>query len=88
MHRAFLLSCLLIFSAGCYGPDREPGDDPTRSDEGPRGGKPESNPYETVDPKGISGGGTTDTNEAAKDDRGTLDGTSDETLAPSREPAR
>ena len=73
-----------LSTTGCYGPDREPGDDPTRSDEGPTAGRPESNPSETVDKSGLSGGRTTDMGETADDANTTLDGTSDEVTAPAQ----
>ena len=58
--RTVSISMLMLFSAACYGPDREPGDDPTRADEGPTAGRPKTDPYETVDQSGPSGGRTTD----------------------------
>ena len=83
MFRSILLASLLgLSTAGCYGPDREPGDDPNRSDEGPTAGRPESNPTQTVDESGLSGGRTTDIGESADDSNPTLDGTSDEVTAP------
>jgi hypothetical protein len=85
MFRAILLASLLTLSTtACYGPDREPGDDPNRSDEGPTAGRPESNPAETVDESGLSGGRTTDVGESADDSNTTLDGTSDEVTAPAQ----
>jgi hypothetical protein len=85
MYRAVLLASLIgMFTAGCYGPDREPGDDPSRSDEGPTAGRPESNPSQTVDESGVSGGRTTDAGENVDDGNGTLDGTSDEITAPAQ----
>lgn len=75
-----LLSCLLLLAApGCYGPDREPGDDPRRSDEGPDGGRPKTDPKQTVDKSGWGGGRTTDIVEDADGANTTLDGASDET---------
>jgi hypothetical protein len=77
--RTLLLAAMLAVSAtGCHGPDREPGDDPNRADEGPTAGRPASNPQETVDQSGPAGGQTSDMNEATEDSGGTLDGTSDE----------
>ena len=74
-----LLSCCFVLAApGCYGPDREPGDDPRRSDEGPDGGRPETDPKQTVDKSGWSGGRTTDIGEKADDCNSTLDGARDE----------
>ncbi len=74
-----LLASFFVLSApGCYGPDREPGDDPRRSDEGPDGGRPETDPKQTVDESGWSGGRTTDMGEKADDGNSTLDGASDE----------
>jgi hypothetical protein len=63
--RALVISMLMLLSVACYGPDREPGDDPTRADEGPTAGRPKTDPYDTVDRSGPSGGRTTDadTNE-------------------------
>ena len=85
MYRAILLaSWIAVSTAGCYGPDREPGDDPNRSDEGPTAGRPESNPAETVDESGLSGGRTSDMGESADDSNTTLDGTSDEVTAPAQ----
>lgn len=73
-----LLSCFfVVFTSGCYGPDREPGDDPSRSDEGPDGGRPETDPGQTVDKSGWSGGRTTDMGEKADDGNTTLDSASD-----------
>ncbi len=79
-HRSLLLASLSLFLAmgGCYGPDREPGDDPARSDEGPDSGRPETDPAQTVDKPGYGGGRTTDAGSEADDDQGTLDGASDE----------
>ncbi len=79
-----LLLASVLASAGCYGPDREPGDDPARSDEGPTAGRPESNPSQTVDESGLSGGRTTDMGEQADDSNRTLDGPSDEVTEPER----
>ena len=85
MFRAIVLASLLTLSiTACYGPDREPGDDPNRSDEGPTAGRPESNPAETVDESGLSGGRTTGIGESADDSNTTLDGTSDEVTAPAQ----
>jgi hypothetical protein len=75
---------LCIFAAGCGRDDgREPGDDPTRADEGPTAGRPVT---EAVPPKDASGGAEpADIEEAAPGkSRGTLDGPSEETTAPDR----
>jgi hypothetical protein len=65
--RAVVLSALMLAAGACYGPDREAGDDPARADEGPTAGRPATDPYQTVDKAGASGGRTTDadTNEDA-----------------------
>lgn len=79
---ALVLTALGALAAGCYGPDRQPGDDASRADEGPRGGKPLTDPLDTRDPKSLSGSGTTDSNERVPDESGRLDGPSDEVVAP------
>jgi len=76
-------SLLLLLAAGCYGPDREPGDDPNRSDETPGEGRPKTDARDTVDQPGPSGGVVNDANTPA-DGRGTLDGSSDEVGTPER----
>ncbi len=74
-----VLSCFsLLVMTACYGPDREPGDDPRSATEGPDGGRPETDPKQTVDKPGMGGGRTTDIGEKADDGNGTLDGASDE----------
>lgn len=74
-----VFSCAVLFSmAGCYGPDREPGDDPRSATEGPDGGRPKTDPAQTVDESGWGGGSTSDMGEKAEDGNSTLDGTSDE----------
>lgn len=79
LQRTLLLASLsLFFATACYGPDREPGDDPTRSDEGPTAGRPETDPAETVDKTGYGQGRSTDMGSDADDGNGTLDGASDE----------
>jgi hypothetical protein len=86
MRRFLPLLCWApLLLAGCYGPDREAGDDPTRSDETPGEGRPKTDPMNTVD-KPWSGSGTAgdSTSGANADDRGTLDGTSDEQAKPDR----
>lgn len=80
--KPILMSSLLALSlAGCYGEGREPGDDPNRADEGPDGGRPETDPRQTVEPKGYGGGATREPTEA-ESGRGSLDGASDDVLAP------
>ena len=74
---ALLASSFVLSAPGCYGPDREPGDDPRRSDEGPDGGRPETDPKHTVDESGWGGGRTTDEGDKADDGNTTLDGASD-----------
>ena len=78
MHiKSLIVSALLALClAGCYGEGREPGDDPTRSDEGPDGGRPEIDASQKVEPKDMGGGAREP--EAVDDGRGTLDGSSDE----------
>lgn len=80
---AFLAMAL----AGCYGEGREAGDDPTRADEGPDGGRPEVDPRQQVEPKDMGGGAPAPAE--VHDGRGTLDGSSDELQAPApSEPSR
>lgn len=74
----------LMMLAGCNEPGREPGDDPNRSDEGPTAGRPASDPSQTVDDSGLSGGRTSDMGEKSADGNGTLDGSSDETTSPAQ----
>lgn len=81
-----LSSFCMLFSLGCYGPDREPGDDPRTGDEGPLAGRPESDPRETVDNAGWGGGRSTDLGDKADDADGTLEGTSDELTYPPTTP--
>jgi hypothetical protein len=86
MNRATVIASLILCSvvAGCGRDDgREPGDDPTRSDEGPTAGRPVT---EAVPPKDASGGAEPrDMEEAAPgESRGTLDGPSEETTSPDR----
>lgn len=78
----FMTSVAVLMLAGCNEPGREPGDDPTRGDEGPTAGRPASNPSETVDESGLSGGRTSDMGEQSSDGEGTLDGSSDEVTSP------
>ena len=83
-----IASALWISFAGCYGPNREPGDDPNRSDESPSEGRPKTDPREEVEPRDASGGSAKAPEESgstqAQDQDRTLDGTSDEVLTPQR----
>jgi hypothetical protein len=81
---AMLSVLVTLFVAGCYGDGREAGDDPTRSDEGPTAGRPETDASQVVEPKDMGGGARKP--EEVDDGRGTLDGSSDELQ--SAEPAR
>jgi hypothetical protein len=79
-------SVAILVLAGCNEPGREPGDDPTRSDEGPTAGRPATDPSQTVDQSGLSGGRTSDMGEQATDSDGALNGSSDEITSPAQEP--
>lgn len=81
-----MTSLAVLMLAACNEPGREPGDDPTRGDEGPTAGRPASDPSDTVDESGLSGGRTSDMGEQSSDTRGTLDGSSDEITSPAEDP--
>jgi hypothetical protein len=83
---SILTSVALLVLSGCNEPGREPGDDPTRGDEGPTAGRPATDPSQTVDQSGLSGGRTSDMGEQASDSDGALDGSSDEITSPAEEP--
>jgi hypothetical protein len=76
LNTAVMSALVALMLAGCYGEGREPGDDPTRSDEGPTAGRPETDASQKVEPKDMGGGARQP--EAIDDGRGTLDGSSDE----------
>ncbi len=84
--RTVLLSALLApLLMACNAPNREPGDDPNRADEGPTAGRPATDAHQSVEPKDPSGGADGDAINTPEDGRGTLDGTSDEIAAPANQ---
>ena len=82
LRTVLLVALLAPMLTACNAPDREPGDDPNRADEGPTAGRPTTDAQQSVEPKDASGGGDDDFVNAPEDGRGTLDGTSDEIAAP------
>jgi hypothetical protein len=83
--KPMLISAVVAMAlSGCYGEGREPGDDPTRSDEGPDGGRPEVDPRQQAEPKDMGGGAPAPAD--VDDGRGTLDGSSDELQSPEPPP--
>ena len=79
------MCCVPLLLGGCYGPDREAGDDPNRADDTPGEGRPKTDPLDTVDrPYSGTGIAGDSTQPATEDDRGTLDGTSDELTKPNQ----
>lgn len=75
--KSAVLGALVAMSiTGCNDDGREPGDDPTRADEGPTAGRPEVDASQKAEPKDMGGGAREP--EEIDDGRGTLDGSSDE----------
>jgi len=84
MHRALACAVVAFVLAGCSRDGREPGDDPTRSDEGPTAGRPATDPSENVQQPDASGvTQSDDVAGAPPDQRGSQDGPAEETVAPS-----
>ena len=84
MHRALACTVAILMLTGCGRDGREPGDDPTRADEGPTAGRPATDPSENVQQKDASG--VTQSDEVAgapPDTRGSQDGPPEETTSPS-----
>ena len=87
MWRSTLItSVAVMLLTACNEPGREPGDDPNRGDEGPTAGRPATDPSQTVDDSGMSGGSTSDMGEKSSDGNGTLDGSSDKSTSPAEAP--
>jgi hypothetical protein len=75
MRKSLCLLALLGFVAACHGPGQTAGDDPTRNNESPGEGRPMNGDPAARKP---------DQPASSEQPSGTLDGSSDETMTPSK----